>query len=213
VLTRQLHDAVQAPSARAPYREITPEIDAVVLRALSRDPNARHASITELAAALDHAFAVAPLSPSVDLIEVTATRDFWGGETLARPAPALPGTDAIIDGALERVRALLDRHDRHGAIDVLETTLKELKPHLDGEITPMAWRLETVLAALYEYIGRNEAATRVARLAYAHAQRSGSESAKLRARELFERVTSSPRGRLARGSKPLPIGTRAPRRG
>ncbi|MEO7092179.1 MAG: serine/threonine-protein kinase, partial [Polyangiales bacterium] len=146
VLTRQLHDVVQAPSERAPLREITAEIDAVVLRALARDPGARFASMGELADALDHAFAVAPLAPSIDLLELTATRDFWGGVTTARPAPAAPATDAIIDGALERVRASLESHDRRGAIHIIETTLAELQPHIDAELTPMAWRLETVLA-------------------------------------------------------------------
>lgn len=214
VLTRQLHDTVPAPSARAPHREITPEIDAVVLRAMARDPNARFASITELATALDNALAIAPLAPSVDLIELTATRDFWGGVTTKLPVtPAIAESDRIIDAALERVRTLLDHHDRRTAAEVLETTLAELQPHLDAEITPMAWRLETVLAALYENLGRSDAARRVARLAYQHAQRTTSDSAKLRARELLERLTSPPRGRLARGSKQLPHSTRQPRRG
>lgn len=213
VLTRQLHDTVQPPSERAPTRDITPEIDAVVLRALSRDPGARYASITELATALDQAFTTTPTSASADLIELTATRDFWGEVHTKRIEPSPPAADSIIDGVLERVRTRLERHDRHGAISLLEDTLRDLPPHIDAELPPTAWRLETVLAALYEYIGRREAATRVARVAYAHAQRSNSESAKLRARELLERLVSPPRGRLARGSKPLPYGNRGPRRG
>lgn len=213
VLTRQLHDTVQPPSERAPMRDITPEIDAVVLRALSRDPGARFVSMTDLGAALEQAFTAAPLAASADLLELTATRDFWGDVSTVRIPPMPKGADSIIDGALERVRGLLERHDRHAAIELIEDTLRDLPPHLDAELPPAAWRLETVLAALYEYIGRREAATRVARIAFSHAQRTNSESARLRARELLDRLLTKPRGRLARGSKPLPYGGRVPRRG
>lgn len=214
VLTRQVHDSIQAPSERAPHREISDDIDTVVLRALARDPMARYATMRELATALDQAFAASPISPSIDLIELTATRDFWGNVTVPRSisAPELTTSDALIDTALEQVRALLDRHDRRAAIEILETALTDLLPREDAELTPMAWRLETVLAALYENLGRTEAATRVARLAYQHAQRTESASATLRARELLERLTASPR-RLARGSKPLSYNTRTARRG
>ena len=221
VLTRQLHDTVSAPSTRAPDRDISAEIDAVVLRALSRDPADRFTSVRALAAAFDHALTASPIAPSTDLLELTATRDFWGGTTThvapqqpvaATPAPSPDET--IIDRALERVRALLALHDRRTAIQVLEGALVELlPPHEDAELTPTAWRLETVLAALYDSIGRSEAAVRIARLAHAHAQRTDSESAKLRARELLDRLVSLPRNRLARGSNPLPYKSTAPRRG
>jgi len=208
---------VIAPSARATHREITLEIDTVVLRALARDPADRYATMGDLGTALDKALAGSPIAPSTDLLELTTTRDFWDGTTtqLGRPVAAAvwpSSDDAIIDAALGRVRVLLDRHDRTAAIEILEDALVDLvPPHEDAEITPTAWRLETVLAALYENIGRFEAAARIARLAYSHAQRSDSESAKLRARELLERLV--PRGRLARGSKPLSHKTATPRRG
>jgi hypothetical protein len=75
----------------------------------------------------------------------------------------------------------------------------------DEDVTPSAWRLESVLAALYDHCGRREAATRVARLAHQHALRGTAQGPKLRTREILERITA--RGpRLARGSKLLKKG-------
>jgi serine/threonine protein kinase len=57
-----IHDAVLAPSAIAePKGRVPAEVDAVVMRALSKDPNARFASIPILVSALRSAYADAGL--------------------------------------------------------------------------------------------------------------------------------------------------------
>src|SRR6185436_4869502 len=49
VLRRQLEEEAVPPSHRRPDREIPPELDRIVLRALHKDPPGRFASAAELA--------------------------------------------------------------------------------------------------------------------------------------------------------------------
>lgn len=210
ILVRQLHETIEPPSMRAPQLGAIPELDAAVLRALSREPRARFASADELALALASAFSCEPASELPDLIELTATRDFWGAATIQREARAVDldlqsaatrplDADVIITGALDRVRAHVDAKDIDGAIQDLETTLSILRTP-EQDVTPSVWRLESVLAALYDHTGRREAATRVARLAHQHALRGMAEGPKLRTREILDRISGRPQ-RMARGSK------------
>ncbi len=60
VLNRVLMEPVLAPSSRVP--EISPALDAIVMRALSRDPNARFQSAREMALALEEL--IAPATPT-----------------------------------------------------------------------------------------------------------------------------------------------------
>ena len=212
ILVRQLNETVEPPSARVPHLGIRPELDAVVLRALSREPTDRHASATELAAAFAAAFASGDAPELPDLLELSTTRDFWGAATIQREArpvdPELQGAptrpldaNVIITSALDRVRAHVDAKDVDSAIKDLETTLSMLR-NPEEDITPSVWRLESVLAALYDHTGRREAATRVARLAHQHALRGTAEAPKLRTREILDRISGRPQ-RMARGSKLL----------
>ncbi|HVY49247.1 MAG TPA: serine/threonine-protein kinase, partial [Minicystis sp.] len=52
VLSKHLHEAPAAPSARAPARDVPAAVDRVVLKALAKDPAARWTSADELRAAL-----------------------------------------------------------------------------------------------------------------------------------------------------------------
>lgn len=212
ILLRQLHEAIEPPSKRAPDAAIGPELDAIVLRALARDPANRFASANELATALACAFAQDAASELPDLLELSTTRDFWGAATIQREArPIDPELQAattrpldpnvIITSTLDRVRAHVESKDVDAAIRDLETTLSVLRSPED-DITPSVWRIESVLAALYDHIGRREAAARVARLAHQHALRGKAEGPKLRTREILDRITGRPQ-RLARGSKLL----------
>lgn len=212
IMLRQLHEAVEPPSKRAPHLGECPDLDAVVLRALDRDPAARHATARELALALASAFSPEPASELPDLIELTTTRDFWGAATIQREARPVDAelqsaetrpldANLLITSALDRVREHVDAKDVDSAIRDLETTLSVLRAPED-DVTPSVWRLQSVLAALYDHTGRREAAMRVARLAHQHALRGTSEGPKLRTREILDRISArSPR--MARGSKLL----------
>jgi len=58
-----------------------------------------------------------------------------------------------------------------------------------------AWRLETVLAALYDTTGRQERARRMALVAYRHALRTGCALAENRAGTLLDRLAMGSRRR------------------
>jgi len=222
-LACQLLGTVIPPSVRVPSANLSAELDAVVMKALSREPAMRHATARELADDLQRTLGFDASSPSIDLLELTATREFWGRHTIPVPArvedPVLQAAitqpihdpDTKIDCALERVRCLLDKPDLAAAIAVLEQTLDEMRLREGDELSASAWRIESVLAALYDRVGRCEAAVRVARFAFHHAYRGGSESAKLRTRELLVRLEDGRMRSLARGSRP--IGTRRASRG
>jgi hypothetical protein len=86
-------------------------------------------------------------------------------------------------------------------VQTLETALAALAP-AQGDDAPScadAWRLETVLAALYDTTGKQERARRMALVAYRHALRSGCRLAETRAREFVDRLVARSR-RGARGS-------------
>jgi serine/threonine protein kinase len=215
IILRQLHEVIPAPSERSPEAGISAAVDAVVMRALSREPAARFASASELGCALAAALTAAlaePTSELPDLLELTATRDFWGGMTIPRVAKPEDSAqqaaetrpldaNVLIASALDRVRCLVETKDLDAAIRDLETTLSVLRSP-DEDVTPSAWRLESVLAALYDHCGRREAAARVARLAHQHALRGTAQGPKLRTREILDRI-SARAPRLARGSKLL----------
>jgi hypothetical protein len=55
ILDRQVSEPVAAPSAKQSSREITPVLEAVVMKALAKTPGERFGSAAELAAALEHA--------------------------------------------------------------------------------------------------------------------------------------------------------------
>ncbi|MFN0246060.1 MAG: serine/threonine-protein kinase [Kofleriaceae bacterium] len=218
ILVRQLHEVAEPPSKRAPNAGIAPEVDAVVLKALSREPAHRHASADELAGAFVSAFSTEHELP--DLLELSTTRDFWGAATIrreakpvdaeAQSAPTRPlDANVIITSALERVRTHVDAKDVDSAIKDLEITLSMLRSP-EEDVSASVWRLESVLAALYDHTGRREAATRVARLAHHHALRGTAEGPKLRTREILDRISARPQ-RMARGSKL--IKTRGSRQG
>jgi hypothetical protein len=112
--------------------------------------------------------------------------------------------DAVIDAALAGAQRRIEARDLASAIESLEVTLASLVPALDGEAPSCAaaWRLETVLAALYDLTGKSERARRMALVAYRHALRTGCPLAEARAGTLVDRLVARPR-RARAGTAPI----------
>ncbi|TMQ21491.1 MAG: hypothetical protein E6J91_02615 [Deltaproteobacteria bacterium] len=184
ILTRQLSEPAEAPSQRAPSRRISPAIDRVLLHALDRG-------------------ALAGRSGPV----LAVGSDFWVDQPTVRQPPRVApraaterlGSDAIICAALSQADGLIEARRLAEAAHGLETTLAALTPdvHSDAPRCADAWRIETVLAALYEVLGKQERARRLALVAYRHALQSGCPLAQGRAGTLVDRLVarSIPRGR------------------
>jgi serine/threonine protein kinase len=214
ILSQQLCDPVEPPSRRAPDREITPAIDRVVLRALDASPGVRFPTVAAFADAFQRAFGRPAVPPPA------ADFELWLDEPTERrsrrPAPAIATerpldrpiqrrirtderTAAIIATALGKAQRLIEGRRLTEAVEALEAGLAALAPGVDGDASSDTWRIETVLAALYDTTGKQDRARRMAMVAYRHALRSGCAQAEARASELIERLTArSPR--LARGS-------------
>ncbi len=98
-----------APPA-APLRAIPPELDAVVLRALAKDPAERFASAEEFIAALEHVRATLPGAPP-RAAALTETRMTRGGPLLAAAATSVLGSErppaALANGPVAPATALL----------------------------------------------------------------------------------------------------------
>jgi serine/threonine protein kinase len=197
--SRRTHEAVEPPSQRAPDRRITRELDAIVLRALDRDPAARFGSARLLADVL--APALARWSGTLPAVDDVATREWVRTSSPAHLAPTLPRVSIrAAEGqtpaeqialALDAVGVRVAAHDPAGAIHIIELALA----HVGG--APEAWRLELVLAALCDHTGQRDRAIEVARRAVARANESAEPTARTRTKALLARLGGP---RLARGS-------------
>jgi hypothetical protein len=77
-------------------------------------------------------------------------------------------------------------------------------------MVPAAWRVETVLAALYQSLGKHDHANRIARFAFQHAQDSKDPTAIARTTGLLAQLANG-QSRIARGSRQPIRGRRATR--
>jgi len=215
ILTRQLSEPVEPPSVRAPELGITAAIDRVVLRALDPSPLTRYQTVHELAAAF-----AAAIDTRIEPVLAVGS-DMWSDRptverhvserpTVEHPRPGRAADHAmdpqadrtgfIIAAALTHAQRLLDEHRVAKAVEELEATLAQLAPVLDTEASRSeVWRIETVLAALYDLLGKQERARRMALVAYRHALKTGCPLAEGRASILVDRLVARPR-RTARGS-------------
>lgn len=205
------HEPAELPSKRAPQRGITPAIDAVLARALARKPEERFEIVRDFADAL--AVALAAWTPTLEdaptLFKVRISTPTNLAPTLAAliedPTVPTSRSDLVITRALGAVTALVASRDITGAVRVLEDALVKLIPVDPAmQIVAEAWRIETVLAALYHSLGKKDHANRLARVAYQHAQRSGSQVAQARTSALILQLASE-QTRIARGSRQVPL--------
>jgi hypothetical protein len=133
---------------------------------------------------------------------------------VADEAPALPRRQTrdtvqphdVISAALERAQQLIENRSARAAVSELENTLATLTPDIASDL-PMAaetWRIQTVLAALYDGLGKKERARRLALVAYKNALRTGCKLAEARTKALIERLEQQKRPpsrvRFAKGS-------------
>jgi len=187
----RLHEAVEPPSKRAPERAITKQLDDVLLCALDRNPRERFSTVRELADALAEALAAwepprvgsASIDPDVE------------PPTLVRGSVA----ENIISATLRDASARIADRDVAGAVTALEDGLERLTSTDPRVITPMRWRIETVLAALYQSAGKRDRAQRLARLAHQHARMTECPVAEARTQGLLDQLSYG-RARTARGS-------------
>jgi hypothetical protein len=187
----RVHEAAEAPSLHAPARDISAALDAVLLRALARDPDERFATVRDFADAL--AGALAAWEPIHD--EVT------GVFVLPSPEPA-----SLITDALEVAAERLALRDVAGAVKELEAALVRLlaPSEVAAPVIGTAWRIETVLAALYQSTGKTEHAGRMARTAQQHARLTDCPLAEARTTMLLAQLGLGPT-RVARGSGQAPL--------
>jgi serine/threonine protein kinase len=220
VMSRRLHENVIPISARCPDLEVPAEFDALVLRALARQPSDRFANAGELGHAIDdlsgsttdvqrqheHPRAVttpnfstesqtAPMPTPVPGIARVASSNDHEPVSALRAAAANGSADAIVICQLERARELVDEHKLATAISELEAGIVAVL-RLD-DARPV-WRLYLTLAALYDGVGDRVRARAAVATAREYAIRAGSDDGADRADRLASRLTRRPALRSAR---------------
>jgi eukaryotic-like serine/threonine-protein kinase len=103
ILTQHMYEPVEPPRKRAPDRDIPADVEAVILRALAKDREARHPTMRALAEAVA---ATLPGGPSLDrwLSEVY-TRPV-GPETVAEPPAVAAATDEVVQAPVAAAPAV-----------------------------------------------------------------------------------------------------------
>lgn len=197
VLARQLHEPVPPLAEACPGREIPLDLERLVMRALEKDPRVR---ITQAATFRD-ALSMIRLAREPTL-PATARSFAADGATLDL-ADDMPNAivdairhaddDGIIVAHLEHVRSLVDQHRLKSAIDELERALHQLGARCAPEAAPKAmWRLQLMLAALYDGVGDRARARELALAGVEHSRRVGSSVGDARGRALVERLSRRP---------------------
>jgi serine/threonine protein kinase len=217
VMQRHIEGMVVPPSLRSPEQEIAPAIEAVVMRALERNPRDRFASAAQFAAALPTIGAPVIDGPPrlargsiVSAYSSEAiTRDWQplalppvptrSHVTVARPllaalrdalhmAIASGNDDSIVTSYLELVRSLVDSHQLAKAVSELEQGIDRLRLARADSPPPALWRLQLCLAALYSGLGDPAGARGAASIGRDDARRAMSSVGRERATQLLARL-------------------------
>jgi serine/threonine protein kinase len=217
VMQRHVEGMVLPPSLRSPEQEIEPAIEAVVMRALERNPRDRFASAAQFAEALP--ITSAPVVANAPRLARGSIVSAYSAEAITRDwqplaLPAVPlrsrmtmvrpllaplrtavhqalvcgSDDSIVASYLELVRALVDSHQLAKAVDELEHGLESLRLGRIGSPPPALWRLQLCLASLYSGIGNQVGARNAASIGRDDAVRAVSMVGRERARELLTRL-------------------------
>jgi serine/threonine protein kinase len=222
VMQRHVEAMVLPPSLRSPEQEIAPAIEAVVMRALERNPLDRFASAARFAEALPtttpSTVGDAPRLARGSIVSA------YSSEAITRdwqplPLPPVPATssvaierpslaplrdaalhavsagndDSIVTSYLELVRALVDSHQLAKAVAELEHGLETLRLHRADSLPPALWRLQLCLAALYSGLGNQAAARAAASVGQDDALRAASRLGRDRAGQLLTRLARQAR--------------------
>jgi serine/threonine protein kinase len=217
VMQRHVEGMVLPPSLRSPEQDIAPAIEAVVMRALERNPRDRFASAAQFAEALPNTIAPTVEMPTrlahgsiVSAYATEAVTRDWlplalpavpvrSLVTIERPllsplrdavkyAIASGNDDSIVASYLELVRSLVDSHQLAKAVSELEQALDTLRLQRAGSPPPALWRLQLCLAALYSALGNPIGARNAASLGHADALRATSIVGRDRAGQLLTRL-------------------------
>jgi serine/threonine-protein kinase len=197
VLHRQISEPIVFPDDV--HAMIAPELERVLRRALDKDPLQRFPDARDFAIALEEAFdaLAAPGAARPRIAPAPAGERERDAVRLRRRElhDALGGglPDRVIAAYLALADALIAEHRLDAAVRELEGALVRLLPR--GSEPPAAvwriWRIETLLAAMYERLGNPIRARRASMDAYEHAVRTGDRLAEQRAGALMRRLMSS----------------------
>lgn len=210
VLACHLDDVVVPPSLRNPDGCVPVALEAVVMRALAKDPHERFVDARQFAAALaaatplhdEGAFqarsrpAFAIETPTRNMPDAQPTRPVTETPSRATPAhlcEAIRRGDVtqIVNGYLELARRLVDDQALAAAARQLEEAVDLVTagagPHAPDAPEPL-WRLLLTLAAVYDGLGDRMRARRAALDGRSHAIRCRSPVGRERAGALIERL-------------------------
>jgi serine/threonine-protein kinase len=203
ICARHLTDDVVAPSLRAPDRAVPVALETTIMRALAKDPEARHSGAELLAAAIACAIpATCHEAPSHDasasFSTTTSTRQWTQRNEPPASHPAIAAIrqtileaqasgdpDAVIVAHLALAKQLLQQHSTSDAASELESGLRWLRTHAEG--SRETWRILLTLAAVRDRLGDRESAASCALEARDIAQSARNELGVARASKLLGR--------------------------
>jgi serine/threonine protein kinase len=172
VFVRLRDESAVPPSQRVELGANARALDALVLRAMAKQPTARFADATSFAAALR------AIKPAHDVIGL---RRHDVGHSITRG-----NVDEIVASYLALARALLDEHQPQAAAAELEEAIELLRDERDAASS--TWCLHLTLAALYGHAGDHPRALATVGTARQLAVRAGSAIGTQRARVLAARL-------------------------
>ena len=130
VLARAIEGTVEPPSSHNAF--LSPAVDAVVLRALARDPEIRYATAREMAMAIEQTIGLASPSEVGEWVESVASAELQRrAQTVADIEVASLGSGPASDGGIpisQRILATGETHSQVSSISVSRPAVSSLPP-------------------------------------------------------------------------------------